>query len=134
MAKNPLQKLSRAELLQLLLEAEEENESLKQQVAGLQQQLEDRRIRIEKSGDLAAAAMELNGVFAAAQAACQQYTDNIKARSEGLEAECRKMIEETEKECRARKKETMEECRRLLQEISDERRKYQNAHDREREK
>ena len=69
MAKDGLQKLNRAELLKLLLEVEEENEHLRKQVEDLQAQLDDRTIRIEKSGDLATAALQLNGVFEAADAA-----------------------------------------------------------------
>ena len=81
MAKNDLKKLGRTDLLRLLLEAEEENDRLKEQVAELRAQLDDRSLRMENCGDLAAAALELNGVFAAAEEACRQYTENIRSRS-----------------------------------------------------
>ena len=127
MAKNDLKKLGRTDLLRLLLEAEEENDRLKEQVAELRAQLDDRSLRMENCGDLAAAALELNGVFAAAEEACRQYTENIRSRSEDIEArcsrmeresaeKCRRMEQETEKRCRAMEEETAQKFRRILSE------------------
>lgn len=128
MAKNDLKKLGRTDLLRLLLEAEEENDRLKEQVAELRAQLDDRSLRMENCGDLAAAALELNGVFAAAEEACRQYTENIRSRSEDIEArcsrmeresaeKCRRMEQETEKRCRAMEEETAQKFRRILSEV-----------------
>ena len=128
MAKNDLKKLGRTDLLRLLLEAEEENDRLKEQVAELRAQLDDRSLRMENCGDLAAAALELNGVFAAAEEACRQYTENIRIRSADIEArcsrmeresaeKCRRMEQETEKRCRAMEEETAQKFRRILSEV-----------------
>jgi hypothetical protein len=128
MAKNDLKKLGRTDLLRLLLEAEEENDRLKEQVAELRAQLDDRSLRMENCGDLAAAALELNGVFAAAEEACRQYTENIRSRSADIEArcsrmeresaeKCRRMEQETEKRCRAMEEETAQKFRRILSEV-----------------
>ena len=128
MAKNDLKKLGRTDLLRLLLEAEEENDRLKEQVAELRAQLDDRSLRMENCGDLAAAALELNGVFAAAEEACRQYTENIRSRSANIEArcsrmeresaeKCRRMEQETEKRCRAMEEETAQKFRRILSEV-----------------
>ena len=128
MAKNDLKKLGRTDLLRLRLEAEEENDRLKEQVAELRAQLDDRSLRMENCGDLAAAALELNGVFAAAEEACRQYTENIRSRSEDIEArcsrmeresaeKCRRMEQETEKRCRAMEEETAQKFRRILSEV-----------------
>ena len=128
MAKNDLKKLGRTDLLRLLLEAEEENDRLKEQVAELRAQLDDRSLRMENCGDLAAAALELNGVFAAAEEACRQYTENIRSRGADIEArcsrmeresaeKCRRMEQETEKRCRAMEEETAQKFRRILSEV-----------------
>ncbi|MBE7005656.1 MAG: hypothetical protein E7424_00695 [Ruminococcaceae bacterium] len=128
MAKNDLKKLGRTDLLRLLLEAEEENDRLKEQVAELRAQLDDRSLRMENCGDLAAAALELNGVFSAAEEACRQYTENIRSRSADIEArcsrmeresaeKCRRMEQETEKRCRAMEEETAQKFRRILSEV-----------------
>ncbi len=117
MARDELKRLGRSELLQLLLEAEEENEMLQAEVADLKQKLADRAIQIEKCGDLATAAMELNGVFAAAQEACKQYEENIKLRSDGIEEKCKDMVRETEIKCRRMERETEYNCRKKEREV-----------------
>lgn len=75
MTEKDLKRLSRKDLLEMLLELSRENEQLRKQ-------LEDRTIQIEKSGSLAEAALRLNGLFEATQAACEQYTLNIRQRME----------------------------------------------------
>ena len=98
MAKSELRRLNREQLLQLLLETEEENERLKEENAQLRAQLQERFIRVEKCGSLAEAALALNGVFEAADAACRQYMENIEQRFDAAmrqsEEKCRRMEEE----------------------------------------
>lgn len=78
MTEKELKRLSRAELLELLLEQVEENEALRAEIADLKGQLEDRVIKIENAGSIAEAALRLNGVFEAAEAAAKQYVDSLK--------------------------------------------------------
>ena len=78
MTEKELKRLSRAELLELLLEQVEENEALRAEIADLKGQLEDRVIKIEDAGSIAEEALRLNGVFEAAEAAAKQYVDSLK--------------------------------------------------------
>jgi len=78
MTERDLKKLSRLELLELLLQERRENDKLKEQVQELQEKLDDRAIRIGECGSIAEAALKLNGVFEAAEAAAQQYIENVK--------------------------------------------------------
>lgn len=94
MTERELKKMNRAMLLQLLIEQMEENEKLQSQLAAAQAQLEERRITCENAGSLADAAVQINGVFEAAQAAAQQYLDNIRKMNEDQEAACRQMESE----------------------------------------
>ncbi|MBQ3090465.1 MAG: DNA repair protein [Oscillospiraceae bacterium] len=82
MTKKELRRLRRSDLLEMLLKLSEENKLLQERVASLEQQLNDRTICIDEAGSLAEAALALNGVFQAAQAACDQYTENIRRRAE----------------------------------------------------
>ena len=82
-----LKRLSRSDLLEMLLELSKENDTLRMENQELQQRLEDRKINIEKFGSLAEAALHLNGVFEAAQAACEQYEQNVRLRCQQLEAD-----------------------------------------------
>ena len=72
------QHLSRTELLELLIAQMEENALLKLQLKSAMAQLEHKNIEILKAGSLAEAALELNGIFQAADAAAKQYLDNVR--------------------------------------------------------
>lgn len=80
MTNKELRRLSRRDLLEMLLDVSKENEKLREEVEQLQAKLNDRTIVIENCGSLAEAALQLNGVFQAAQAACEQYIQNFTAR------------------------------------------------------
>ena len=67
MTEKELQKLTRQDLLQLLLEAERENESLRREVAALRAEAEDKRLLLDKVGSIAEASLLINGVFSAAK-------------------------------------------------------------------
>ena len=75
-----LKKLSRTELLEMLLDVTRENDILKAENEELKARMEDRRIRLEESGSIAEAALKLNGIFEAAQKAADQYLDSVRAR------------------------------------------------------
>ena len=81
MTDKELKKLSRTDLVEMLLEVSRENEKLRWELAGAREQLDDKTITIENSGSLAEAALRLNGIFEAAQNACEQYTQNMRQRS-----------------------------------------------------
>ncbi len=68
MTERELKKLSRADLLELLLNERRENEGL--------------RLQLEQAGSIAEAALQLNGVFAAAEAAAEQYLDSVRRLTE----------------------------------------------------
>jgi len=89
MTAKELQKLRRSDLLEMLLELRRENDRLRKQLEAAQRRLEDRRIDIEESGSLAEAALRLNGIFEAAEAACEQYAENMRARMEQQEREAK---------------------------------------------
>lgn len=70
MTENELRKLSRSDLLQMLLDQSKELEAVKQKFAAAEAALRDKQIIIDEAGSIAEASLQLNGVFAAAQAAC----------------------------------------------------------------
>lgn len=99
MTDRELRKLSRADLLELLLEQLKENEQLRAQLEAAREQLAQRRLQIEKAGSIAEASLQLNGVFEAAQAACSQYIENMERLSAEQEERCAKMERETREKC-----------------------------------
>ena len=98
MTDKELRRLSRSELLEMLIAQTAEKDQLKTRLEQAEAQLLDRRIAIDKAGSLAEAAMSLNGVFQAAEAAAQQYLENIQRISGQQDAICRSMKEKAEKE------------------------------------
>ncbi len=78
MTNQDLKKLSRADLLELLLEERRENERLRAVLKKACEKLADKKVRIDNAGSIAEAALRLNGVFEAAEAAASQYLDNVK--------------------------------------------------------
>ena len=75
---NPLQKLNKLQLLELLAQQERELQSLRQQLAEKDELLASRRIVIDEAGSIAEAALKLNHVFEAAQEAAEQYLLSVK--------------------------------------------------------
>ena len=82
MTDKELHKLSRKELLEMLLAQIQENEKLKEELRRAERQLSDRRLLQENAGSMAEAAMRLNAVFEAADRAAQQYLENVRLSAE----------------------------------------------------
>ena len=78
MTDRELRRLSRSELLEMMISLTEENEKLKLRLEQVEAQLQDRRIMIDKAGSIAEAALQLNKVFEAADRAAQQYLENVR--------------------------------------------------------
>ena len=78
MTDKELRKLSRSELLELLIDQMKENERLRLKLKKAYRQLHDRKIVMEQAGSIAEAALQLNGVFEAAQAAAEQYLESLE--------------------------------------------------------
>ena len=79
MTDKELRRLSRAELLDILYEQQKRYEESLTENQALRQQLEERTLRIASAGSIAEAAVQVNGVFEAAQAAADQYLASVKA-------------------------------------------------------
>lgn len=97
MTDNELRKLSRGELLKMLIAQAEENKSLRERLEKAEAQLADRQIKIEQAGSLAEASLALNGVFQAADDAARQYLENIEALSRQQDEISRGIQEEAER-------------------------------------
>lgn len=82
MTDKELRKLSRAELLELLIEQEEENEALQERLNRAEAALKSQKLEVEQSGTMAEAALRLNGVFEATDRAARQYLENIRRIAE----------------------------------------------------
>ena len=98
MTDKELKRLSRSELLELLLIQTKETEKLAKKLEAAEKMLSDRRLRMEKAGDIAHATLEINGVMEAAQAAARQYLDNIAQMEQEAQLRCEKMLQNAQQE------------------------------------
>ncbi|MBQ8752111.1 MAG: DNA repair protein [Clostridia bacterium] len=99
MTEKELKRLRRADLLELLIEQTQENLRLRQELEEARAKLADRAVRIERSGSLAEAAMQLSGVFEAAQDACSRYIENIRLRSLEEESHRDRLLDTMQERC-----------------------------------
>ena len=86
MTDKELRRLRRDDLLQILIAQQRQIDELTASMEAAQAQLQQRKIAMEQSGSVAEAALRLNGVFDAAQAAADQYMAEMRARADELRA------------------------------------------------
>lgn len=123
MADRELRHMSRTELIEIIFALKQSEDSLKAENAELRAQLQDRTIKVEQAGSIAQAALELNKVFEAAQAAADEYllsvraavgntqdaADSVRTQAQtqaeqllaGAQADAEALRERTRQECRA---------------------------------
>lgn len=78
MTDKELKKLSRKELLELLIEQTRRADELEKKLLDAQNNLKSRDIDISNAGSIAEAALKLNGIFEAAEKAASQYVSSVK--------------------------------------------------------
>ena len=135
MTEKDLKRLSRADLLEMLIDQSVELKDTQKRLQEAEETLKSREIAIDEAGSIAEAALHLNGVFESAQAACEQYIENVRTLSERQEEVCKKreddsiqkaaaILTETEKRCTAMEAETKEKCARMLEKAKTESEAY----------
>lgn len=116
MTDQELRRLRRKDLLELLITQGQERDALQAELEQAKAALRERQLHVSEAGSIAEAALQLNGVFEAAQAASQQYLENIRQRSEEVEASCAKR----EAESREKIERDLQEAALAIQKMEDE--------------
>lgn len=98
MTDREFKRLGRAQLLDIIYQLQLQVEELNQKNQQLEKDLEDKRLRIDNAGSLAAAALELNGCFSNAQSAAEQYLNEIKTLRETAKAERKRLHDQAKAE------------------------------------
>ena len=80
--KKDLARLSKKDLLEIMLEQGKEIDRLRAKVSELEEALEQRRIDIENAGSLAEASLKVTDIFRQAEKAAAIYLDNIRRNDE----------------------------------------------------
>lgn len=113
MEEKKLKKIGKKELLEILLSQANRIDELEKELSKAQRQLDSRKYELTECGNLAEAALKLNGVFESAQAAAEQYLFNVQEKCKKIEKdtmkaceqEKNKIIKNTEKICNRKKRE-----------------------------
>ena len=92
MTDREFKQLSRAQLIDIIYQLQLQNEKLTEQNQALKKALEDKRLRISQTGNLAEAALEINDCFRSAQNAANHYINEIKTMHRETEAECERVL------------------------------------------
>ena len=149
MTDKELHKLNRKELLELMLDQSRQLDDLREQLRQAQEQLTSRQLLLNKAGSIAEASLQLNRVFEAAQAAAEQYLENVQTlsgrqtevcqqladesqqkadtllnetqtRCQIMEARCQAMEAETQEKCRILETETREKCETMTRKAEEQ--------------
>jgi hypothetical protein len=78
MTDKELKKLTRLQLLELLVEQGKELERQRARAERAEKKLRERNVLLGEAGSIAEAALRIQGVFEAAQAAADQYLDSVR--------------------------------------------------------
>lgn len=124
MTEKELRKLSRAELLEMLLKQSREMEYLKTALQQTEEKLHNRGLMLEEAGSIAEAALRVNHVFETAQQAADQYLESIKKQNAELEGRCLSMEQETSAKCAQMERETSSKCAYMIQEAQQQANAY----------
>lgn len=81
MADKDLKRLSRADLVEIIYEQQKQLDALQAKVLQLEELQKQRSLCMESAGSIAEAALQLNDVFTAAQAAADQYLTSVQSAS-----------------------------------------------------
>ena len=98
MVSKELKKLSRRELVDIIYQLKKNEQELQEELASLQEALQDRRIHLSTAGSIAEAAISITNVFSSAQTAADLYLQEIACMKQETEMECAKMIREAKKQ------------------------------------
>ena len=82
MTDKEFKRLNRSQLIEIIYQLQQRQEKMTAENERLSKELEDKRIRVDKVGNIADAALEINNVMQAAQSAAAQYLDEVRLRAD----------------------------------------------------
>ena len=101
MTDKEFKRLSRAQLIDIIYKLQLELDKVNEEKRELEGELADKRLRLSAAGNIAEAALEINGCFLSAQNAAEQYLNEIKAIRKETEAERQRILSQARAEAEA---------------------------------
>lgn len=124
MTNKELRKMSRSDLLKVLLEQSKEIEELRNKLDAAETQLKTRKLELKDAGSIADAALKVNHVFEVVQEAADQYLENIEQINNQQTEICRKLIADAEYRCKEMEKQTKNRCAQMMSKAKKESQEY----------
>ena len=124
MTDKELRKLSRGDLMQIMLDQSREIERLQKRLSEAERALQDRTIKINQAGSIAEASLQLNGVFEAAQAACKRQEQVCAKRDRESREAAARLIAEAEQQKAEMERTTKLQCDQMLEKAKTDSQKY----------
>ena len=93
-----LKKLSRRELVDIIYQLKKNEQKQQEEIASLEEALQNKRIRIATAGSIAQAATDITRIFSVAQTTADVYLNEIAAMKADTEKECAQMLENARKQ------------------------------------
>ena len=94
MVSTELKKLSRRELIDIIYQMKKNEQQLQEEIASLQNALEEKRMRLSNVGSIAEASMSITDLFSAAQKTADLYLQEVACIKEDAQNEYNQMIED----------------------------------------
>ena len=91
-------RLSRSQLIEIIYQLQLQEEELKEENQRLREALEDKRLRIDRAGSIAEAAIAVNEVIQAAQNAANQYLKEIELMREEVAKEHQRIFDRAQEQ------------------------------------
>lgn len=107
-----LRKISKKELLEILLSQAKRIEELELELKKTKDKLESKKVAINEVGSIAEASLKLNGIFEVAQLTADQYLMNVKDK-------CKKLENATKKKCQKKEQEADEYLAQILEKTKE---------------
>ena len=97
MISKELKSLNRRELVDIIYQLKKNEQQKQEEIAALEEALQEKRIRISVAGSIAEAAADITQIFSNAQRTADLYLHEISAMKEETEKACADMIEDARK-------------------------------------
>lgn len=115
-----LKRMSRGDLIEIIYQYQSREREYVQKISDLSEQLKDRSSKIENAGSIAEAALSLNQVFEAAQAAADQYVAEVRASNADKEAQAQQVLSEAASQADTIRQQAQREYDAMLEKAKQE--------------
>lgn len=120
MTDKEVKRLSRPQLIDIIYQLQTKNEELAEENQRLRNALTSKRIQMEKVGNIAEAALELNGVFQAAQDAAEHFLSEVQTIRSLADTERQQTILDAQEEARQIVKQAEQEAALIVSKAKSE--------------